>query len=316
MSLPKVGQTRCYWALLSSALDFIYLDPVLAHHLHHQHELLIGKSLLAFVHPDEQAKAQVDLGNVLQSRVLHGSVTRVRYSRLSRVRRLLGSLDPLPTWVDAEKIAVDENYMVVDIAINWAADGLVLCFIHAIVDLAPADNSPSPRSDWSNWCGTPWMPHDQIQLLFRRLVICVPPQKALNRVFQILSNVPERPLLLSWPPDSPPSSSSSSHIPSPTGADFAALAGGVNITGSVSDNIDGKTSCTRRYRSTEVIDGLKLRVESIFIPHGTCTLGVCLTLAYIFHSCFLPYSSTTTIQRGPYRHRHICLSQSRFSILS
>lgn len=99
VSLPKVGQTRCCeslsipgrshpsiillttkrppdWAMLSADLQFIYLDPVLASHLEDQAELLVGKSLLSFVHPDEQASANQDLGGVLQSRTLHGSVTR------------------------------------------------------------------------------------------------------------------------------------------------------------------------------------------------------------------------------------------------
>ncbi len=111
ISMPKVGETRCCtsfcftrddhssialphlhfsrpyriyllslcildWALLSSNLQFLYLDPVLASHLQEQADLLVGKSLLAFVHPDEQASAQQDLGGVLESRTLHGSVTR------------------------------------------------------------------------------------------------------------------------------------------------------------------------------------------------------------------------------------------------
>lgn len=89
--LPKLGQTRCCtsllytidlcspfpdWALLSADLQFIYLDPVLAYHLDAQADLLVGKSLLSFVHPDEQASAKTDLRSVLESRTLHGSVTR------------------------------------------------------------------------------------------------------------------------------------------------------------------------------------------------------------------------------------------------
>jgi len=88
---PKVGQTRCCtsiicanvsyspftdWALLSADLRFIYLDPVLAHHLEEQADALTGKSLLSFVHPDEQTSAKHDLGGVLETRTLHGSVTR------------------------------------------------------------------------------------------------------------------------------------------------------------------------------------------------------------------------------------------------
>ena len=54
----------------------MYLDPVFASHLQEQAELLVGKSLLSFVHPDEQASAKLDLGGVLETRTLHGSVTR------------------------------------------------------------------------------------------------------------------------------------------------------------------------------------------------------------------------------------------------
>ena len=64
------------WSLLSSDLRFIYLDPVLASHLEDQAELLIGKSLLNFVHPEEQASARADLAEALEHRTMHGTVTR------------------------------------------------------------------------------------------------------------------------------------------------------------------------------------------------------------------------------------------------
>lgn len=64
------------WSLLSSDLHFIYLDPVFASHLEDQAELLIGKSLLNFVHPEEQASARADLTEALEHRTMHGTVTR------------------------------------------------------------------------------------------------------------------------------------------------------------------------------------------------------------------------------------------------
>lgn len=252
-ALPKVGQTRCYWALLSNDLQFIYLDPVLAYHLEGQADLLVGKSLLTFVHPDEQGTAKLDLGGVLESRTLHGSITRVRFSRLSKVRRMLGHDGPPAPWSDADKIALDKDYMAVDIVINWAADGLVLCFIHAIVDLNPNDNDEHNKTHWTNWCGTPCMDLDQISLLNRRLSVCVP-RADMSRVFQILSSHPDRTLLLSWPPDQ-------GH-----GLDeeFGKLVARVTIgTG----GNDAKTSCTRRYKALQ--DTPWGQVESIFIPHGS-----------------------------------------------
>lgn len=261
---------------MSSELQFIYLDPVLASHLDEQAELLVGKSLLSFVHPDEQASAKQDLGSVLESRTLHGSVTRcvssvlrlerarltfstrVRFSRLSKVRRQLGYEGPPAPWSEADKIALDSNYMAVDIVINWAAEGLVLCFIHAIVDLTPNDNDEQRKTGWTNWCGTPLMDLEQIQLLFRRLLVCIQQPGNMSRVFQILANREGRPLLMSWPPD---------QGQGPIGRDFAQLVENAQI--GTSDANDAKTSCTRRYKALQntpsVAGG---EVESIFIPHG------------------------------------------------
>lgn len=50
---------------------------------------------------------------------------------------------------------IDSNYMAVDIVINWVADDLVLCFIHAVVDLKPQeDNDEARQTGWTNWCRT------------------------------------------------------------------------------------------------------------------------------------------------------------------
>ncbi|KAI0956052.1 hypothetical protein AcV7_006560 [Taiwanofungus camphoratus] len=262
-TLPRVGQTRCYWSLLTPELSFLYLDPVLASHLGEQADLLIGKSLLAFVHPDEQSSAKADLGSVLESRTLHGSVTRVRFSRLSRVRRQLGYQGRVEGWADAEKVSVDENYLAIDIVINWASDGLVLCFMHAVVDLTPRDNDELNKTSWTNWCGTPYMSVDQVHLLYQRLISAMPHPPPMSRVFQILVNHPERALALSWPPDQEQGG--------PTSKDFAKLAQDVQISTAISSGTDAKTSCTRRYKAHQTmhfgVDGSR-EVESIFIPHG------------------------------------------------
>ncbi|KAG5647397.1 hypothetical protein DXG03_000467 [Asterophora parasitica] len=270
-ALPKLGGTRCYWALLSSELQFIYLDPVLQSHLEAQAELLVGKSLLSFVHPDEVASAKIDLGGVLESRTLHGSVTRVRFSRLSRVRRQLGHEGPTAFWSDADKIALDSNYMAVDIVINWAAEGLVLCFIHAIVDLTPSDNDEHNKTGWTNWCGTPLMDDAQIDTLYGRLLVCAQRPSTPNRVFQILANREGRPLLLSWPPDQ------GQGTQRPNARDFAHLVenaqignSGTAAAGAQQEGNEAKTSCTRRYKAFQTMPALGSEVESIFIPHGAC----------------------------------------------
>ncbi|KZT07627.1 uncharacterized protein LAESUDRAFT_677413 [Laetiporus sulphureus 93-53] len=260
----NMPQTRCYWSLLTPDLHFLYLDPVLTDHLHEQADELLGKSLLEFVHPDEQASAKLDLGSVLESRTLHGSVTRVRYSRLSRIREQLGYKGSMEDCRVIDKVSVDDNYMAVDIVINWASDGLVLCFIHAAVDMTDRDNDEHDKTGWSNWCGTPLMSMDQVQLLYQRLLSAVPQPLSMSRVFQILLNQPERSLWMSWPPEQQDHGG-------PTSKDFARLAQDVKISDAVS-SVDAKTSCTRRYKAQQImhfgVDNSK-EVESIFIPHGS-----------------------------------------------
>ena len=194
----------------------------------------------------------------------------VRFSRLSKVRRDLGYTGPGTPWPEADKIALDDQYMAVEIVINWAADGLVLCFIHASVDLSPSDNDEQQKTQWTNWCGTPFMSQDQVSLLFRRLLMCIPQTGTTNRVFQILSNDPGRSILLSWPPDP-------SHLAEVSAVDLAKLVETVNMGTALSGvSNDAKTSCTRRYKAlkqdTPTSGG---QVESIFIPHGKSPSFLC-----------------------------------------
>ncbi|KAF8583851.1 hypothetical protein K439DRAFT_1661083 [Ramaria rubella] len=260
-AIPKLGQTRCYWSLLSADLDFLYVDPVLHAHLGAQAHAIIGRKLLEFVHPDEHASAHQDLGKVLESRTLHGSVTRVRYSRLGRVRARLGYTGVYDKFTDEDKVSFDEDYMACDLVINWAAEGLVLCFIHAAVDMSPQDNDEHHRTHWTNWCGTPNMSVEHGTELYHALFLIAPhaAQGAPppTRVFQILHNSTDRPTLFSWPAEG--------YMP----ADYGRLANDIQIGGA--NGSDAKTGCTRRYKAQQVLnsaDGSVRDVESIFIPHG------------------------------------------------
>lgn len=177
---------------------------------------------------------------------------------------MLGYQGPGPEWSDAEKIALDDNYMAVDIVINWAADEVVLCFIHAVVDISDRDNDEVNKTGWTNWCGTPYMSLQQVQLLLSSLVQHIRQQPSSERVFQILLNEPDRPLLFSWPPDHQQVQGA------PMSKDFAKLALEVNI-GNTATGTDAKTSCTRRYKAQQNMhfgsEGNR-EVESIFIPYG------------------------------------------------
>ncbi|KAM6504195.1 hypothetical protein JOM56_001138 [Amanita muscaria] len=302
LPLPKLAQTHCYWALLNSTLDFIYLDPVLASHLEQQADLLINKSLLDFVHPDEHASAKQDIGGVVDRKTMHGSITRIRFSRLSRIRRILGYNGPPHAWSDSESAVLDHNYMAADIVTNWAAEGLVLCFIHAANDVHSGDHDVR-KSNWGNWCATLDLNTRQVEHLYRALFMYIP-RSNMSRVFQILSNTPERALLLSWPPEQEPGG--------PTGREFAKLVETVEFGNSPSLN-DAKTNCARRYRSIRPLPYIADAVESIFIPHGS--------VIFACHKIDSSPRNATTTMPQPYgtptyhpQQQHYYEQQTNFSL--
>lgn len=84
----ELSKTRCYWAVLSTAPasspmsspdsspTFLYLDPVFAKHMGAQAEAMLGTSFFDYIHPEEKARAEVDMRNIIDSRTLFGSVSR------------------------------------------------------------------------------------------------------------------------------------------------------------------------------------------------------------------------------------------------
>ena len=88
------------------------LDPVLHYHLQEQAPLILSKTLLDFVHPDEQASARNDLKGALKDEALHGSVTRrvnpAPHHHPPFNSNLLGSLQPPTVYViHASPVSVD-----------------------------------------------------------------------------------------------------------------------------------------------------------------------------------------------------------------
>ncbi|GAA5909516.1 uncharacterized protein JCM6883_003972 [Sporobolomyces salmoneus] len=176
--IPKLGSIRCYWTVLSPSLDYVYLDPLLEHHLGEQAQQFLGSNLLDFVHPDERDQLAEDLlprpdriaG--VETAGVFGSVTRLRYSRLVGILRKLGCLE-VPTLPDADKYALDEDYCKVDLTTSWIAgngitrgnsmedgsreqlgQGAVLAFFHVVGDKDHVKNNDQhERGDWTNWCG-------------------------------------------------------------------------------------------------------------------------------------------------------------------
>ena len=98
------------------------------------------------------------------------------------------------------------------------------------------------------------------------------------RVFQILRNQHDRSLLLSWPTDA---HLQQYHPGAPSTQELARTALQVQITSPGGDSSSGsqaKTSCTRRFKSSQTLvtqmssaegNGAKhVQIESVYIPHG------------------------------------------------
>ncbi|GAA5869085.1 hypothetical protein JCM1840_000463 [Sporobolomyces johnsonii] len=172
--LPKIGTIRCYWTVLSPALDFFFLDPILESHMGEWANKLHGTNLLDWVHPEERRQLAEDLLPKddciagIEGAGVFGSVTRLRYSRVVRVMRSFGCTEP-PRLPDASIYAIDDDYLSLDLTTSWIAgngtgkgkdragptsQGAVLAFFHAVEDKDHVkNNDPHEHGDWTNWCG-------------------------------------------------------------------------------------------------------------------------------------------------------------------
>ncbi|KAK4688302.1 hypothetical protein P7C73_g1812, partial [Tremellales sp. Uapishka_1] len=310
--VPRLGGVRCYWALISPRfptpanpyqkleLDFVHPDPVLGVHLARQQMSLMGRGLIEFIHPAEREQARRDLASAVASDDLQGSVTRVRFARLSRIRAILGCPpEDLDIAYDASMFVEDDEYLILDIVLNWVADGLLLAFFHAIKDKDPArNNDPMHRhEEWSNFCGTANMPEEvsllaasgpraaadptqQIHALHLNISSTVlPPTRTRfppTRVFQLHTTAtsPTRPgsLIFSWPPPRPP------NLPAQVDGlydaeEYSDLMRGVDMDPSqlASGPGEPRTSCTTRFGARHSItsEHVYRQVTSVFIPYGS-----------------------------------------------
>lgn len=185
-SIP-IGSIRCYWTVLDDDLRFVYIDPLLREHMRSDADKLVGSSIYDFIHPDERESAKVDLDKSAYnhpsqpaSRAMeakgsgassqgssaaaspagaspaprrkweYGGVTRCRFARVSKARKLLGTedaplVDPevgsvrVPSDVHvaaanaskAPKYTVNDEYMSMKMVMSSIGVNLVLCFFHA-----------------------------------------------------------------------------------------------------------------------------------------------------------------------------------------
>ncbi|SCV73548.1 BQ2448_7474 [Microbotryum intermedium] len=296
-----LGRTRCYWSILSPSLDYIAVDPILHAHLKEQKDSFLGTNMLDYVHPDERDALRADLmpnpGRDGQSGIeqagIFGSVTRCRYSRVPRIRKMLGATEP-ETDPEAKLIAYDSEYISIDITTSWIGGGetglgsgngdelrgAVLAFFHATTDKDEArDNDESHRSHWSNWCG-PRVEDggylDQARCaeleaaLARATSYNISRRQSLSEgppphVFQIL-NTEGHPIVTFPPPSTP------AHEYNP--AEYAAL--GQQVVNKPRPSHESRTSCTRRYRDKHPLlkAGSLVSIESVVILYGAITFCV------------------------------------------
>ncbi|KAK8854676.1 hypothetical protein IAR55_003415 [Kwoniella newhampshirensis] len=332
--IPRVGAVRCYWALLAPRyttssssstttttdpsssshhrqqnlqLEFVHFDPVLDAHLSKQKMSMMKRNVLEFIHPNEREQARRDLSSAISADDLQGSVTRVRFARLSRIRTILGcppEENDIPQ--DAAAYVEDSEYLILDLVLNWVADGLLLAFFHAIKDKDPDSNNDPAKAheEWSNWCGTKMLGNEQIETLHTNIskVIPIPPRTRFppDRVFQLHLANTELPhhapqLVFSWPPPRAPSVSTVSDGLY-NSAEYCEMMRGVEMDPSQLTAGPGemRTNCTTRYGAQHSIttEGVYRHVTSVFIPYGSIIFACFQTTKlYELHSVQTPSSA-------------------------
>ncbi|KAG7528115.1 hypothetical protein FFLO_06407 [Filobasidium floriforme] len=281
-------------------LDFVHLDPVLSVHMRMQSMSMLGRGVIEFIHPEEREQARRDLYSSTRVNNLEGSVTRVRFARLSRIRTILGCPpedEDIPS--DAYKFVEDDEYLILDLSLHWACDGLILAFFHAIKDKdKEMDNDPKLRhQEWSNYCGTPGFTDEDVEYMWNDVSKALPvkpivaPAPPPERVFLIHateeSNVRPDTVIFAWPP--PRIRKRSELVPRMDGRywaqDYAELMKHVELENKTGQpdawGTFGKTSCTQRFQGGHLLtnEGVWRKIESVFIPYGKITFACFQTVS-------------------------------------
>ncbi|UZJ55929.1 hypothetical protein CBS101457_005249 [Exobasidium rhododendri] len=313
---------RCSWAILSTTtkrLSFMYVDPTFSRNLSSEACAIVGTSFFDYIHPEERDRAEIDMKNIIDSRTLFGSVTRCRYSRNHRIRKVLSAAHPTSAASNNEEAGHEEgDYLAIDIVVNWIGDDMALCFFHAIMDESLQDNDEVNKTAWSNWCGIQTGLYDQEEC--QNVWRSIKQDRSLSRsktgpeyVFQILSAVPlqetqsstaaSSDILFSWPPPRlfpQPTKAATSSAAATNFADgsyfvddFARLAQGVNLLTVKREVSDANTSCTRRFRAKHTLtsEGMIRSVESVLIPYGSIVLA-CFSVTFVQ---LLPNTSSAAV---------------------
>ncbi|GAA5995964.1 uncharacterized protein JCM10292_004859 [Rhodotorula paludigena] len=311
---PGIGQIRCYWTILTPTLEYVYLDPILELHMGEWANGLRGTSILEWVHPDEREQLAQDLLPKddavagVEGAGVFGSVTRCRYSRLTRIMRHLGCPQP-PSPRDASMYAIDADWLNLDITTSWIAgdrkgkgkegqQGAVLAFFHVTADKDPVqDNDAEHVTAWSNWCGASpefpgYMTPKQCEDLVDVLTRVSPPSDASHdgkgALHSVLNGGPAA--AAATLDDGPPAhvfqildraGRAIATFPRSGGGggkeydveQFSSLAR--EVMARPKEAVQSRTSCTRRYRSKHPVmrNGTLTTIESVVIRYGAVTFA-------------------------------------------
>ncbi|KAH9917672.1 uncharacterized protein BXZ73DRAFT_105494 [Epithele typhae] len=230
----------CFWSLLSTDFTFLHVDPEYFARVGGHAGGLVSTSLLDYVHPQDRPFAHSELATAVRKETLYGTVIRMRcrdFARLAGVE-IGGPEDTSPT-------TPGERYAVVDLVVNCAAEGVLLCFVHTVEDL------------WTRGgdrCGTSAfgaaVKLDLQSPLALEAERAGPDPDGATRVLQIVENSRRG----RWAELAAGRSSGAEK-----GGDYAA--------------------CTRRHKAcgTAVLpSGARREVESVFVPYGaviSCVIG-------------------------------------------
>ena len=223
---------------------------------------------MSYIHPEERSTAERGIRYALEMQGLQGGVfrsvsicslhcllsdqlpCRVRFAHIPRMYRLNEG--------NSNDNFTDADYITVDLVINVAARGLVLCFIHSVTQ---GDDKPNAAE-----CGRSHAA--PAYLLYSRLLEKVKQPSNMDYVFQILLDVRGiRSLVLSWPPDLPQEQETNSRT-------LATFAEGIAFDTSLPRG----TSCARRRKTRRTIyspNGTTHDIESIFISYGEWAWDTC-----------------------------------------
>lgn len=150
MEISSIRYSDAVLQLSSSNLAILHLDPTLQGCLNTNVQLLIGTSVLNFIHHPEAGRIEME---ILQHTSDERANSKVLRCMMRRIASMIRYTQTFLNHCSSAQIK-DDDYQLTDIRLELVGNGAMLCFFHSVEGIAKQYDNGNRKSQRPDCCGT------------------------------------------------------------------------------------------------------------------------------------------------------------------